>query len=83
VKQYLTAIAIAILLALCAGCNTTLHKPTTAGNVGTTALVAYSVEGVGLARQVLKQPTCATPPVYPCVTAEAKQKVDAADEAAW
>lgn len=78
------ALFIACVLVL-AGCGSTgtLHKPTTAGNIGTTALVAYTLEGVGVARQVLRQPACATPAVYPCVPQSVKDKVDAADLAAY
>lgn len=83
--KFLTALLIACLLAVVAGCGATgtLHKPTTAGNVGTTALVAYTLEGVSVTRQVLKQPTCATPAVYPCVPQAIKAKVDAVDQAAY
>lgn len=69
------------LLSACAGQS--LLVPTTAGNAGTTALAAYSIEGVGVNRQVQKQPTCAAVPVYPCVSQAIKDKLDAADEAAW
>lgn len=65
-----------------AGCATNLHKPTTAGNAGTQALVAYSVAGAGVG-QYLALPLCAIPPVYPCKTQQINDRLVAADTAAF
>jgi hypothetical protein len=70
------------LLAVMAGCAGTLDKPTTPGNAGTSALVAYSVAGF-TAGQYLAFPLCANPPVYPCKTQEINDKLVAADAAAY
>lgn len=69
-------------LALSAGCAETLHKPTTAGNAGTSALIAYSVAGAGVG-QYLALPFCAQPPVYPCKTHALNQSLSVADTAAY
>lgn len=69
-------------LAVVAGCAETLHKPTTAGNAGTSALVAYAVAGAA-AGKYLAYPLCAAPPVYPCKTQAINDKVALADTAAY
>lgn len=74
----LTFFAVAFL----SGCAENLHKPTTAGNAGTSALVAYSVAGAGVG-QYLALPLCGTPPVYPCKTAAMNQNLAVADTAAY
>jgi len=68
--------------AIIGACSSNLHKPTTAGNAGTTALVAYSVAGAGVG-QYLALPLCATPPVYPCKTQVINDRLMAADTAAY
>ena len=74
-------VALSVLLAV-TGCSTNLHKPTTAANAGTTALVAYSIAGAGVG-QYLALPFCATPPVYPCKTPALNQQLATADTAAY
>lgn len=69
-------------LAVVAGCAENLHKPTTAGNAGTSALVAYAIAGAA-AGKYLAYPLCATPPVYPCKTQAINDKVALADTAAY
>jgi hypothetical protein len=79
------ALSISVGLAACAGgCGTsgTLHAPTQPGNVATTVNTGYGVAGLGV-RQFLKLKLCETPPAYPCATQAQKDKVDAADEAAY
>ena len=71
---------LAVALSAC-GANT-LHKPTTAGNAGTSALVAYAVAGAA-AGKYLALPLCAQPPVYPCKTQAINDKVALADTAAY
>lgn len=74
---------LALVLALTvSACAENFHKPTTAGNAGTTALVAYAVSGAA-ASQYLALPLCATPPVYPCKTQAANERIAAADTAAY
>lgn len=77
-------LVLAMILSLCAfpGCTDTMHKPTTAANAGTSALVAYSVAGAGVG-QYLALPLCATPPVYPCKTQAINDKLAAADTVAY
>ena len=77
--KYATAI---VLCALLAACGENIHKPTTIGNAGTAALVAYSVAGEGVA-QYLALPLCARPPVYPCKTQSANDALVKADTAAY
>jgi len=80
--------ALVALIVLCAfalgGCATsgTLHKPTTAGNAGTSALVAYAAGGF-FAGQYLGLDPCATPPVYPCKTKAVNDQVLHADKVAY
>jgi hypothetical protein len=69
-------------LAFMPGCATNLHKPTTAGNAGTTALVAYGVAGAGVA-DYLALPLCHTPPVYPCKTQAINDRLVLANRAAY
>lgn len=69
-------------LAACQGCAENLHKPTTAANAGTSALVAYAAAGF-TAAQYLKLPLCATPPAYPCKMQAINDKLLAADMAAY
>lgn len=77
------AAAIAVL-SLCAfpGCAETLHKPTTVGNAGTTALVAYAAGGY-TAGKYFALPLCAPTPVYPCKTQAINDKLLLADTAAY
>ncbi len=77
--KLLFALVLAVTLSACA---TDFHKPTTAGNAGTTALVAYSVAGAGVGKY-LALPLCATPPVYPCKTQAINDRLAAADTAAY
>jgi hypothetical protein len=79
--KWITALSLTCMLAL-AGCAENLHKPTTLGNAGTSALVAYSVAGAA-AGKYLALPLCATPPVYPCKTQAINDRVAAADTAAY
>jgi hypothetical protein len=72
----------ALALAVVAGCGATLHKPTTPGNAGTSALVAYATAGF-TAGKYLAMDLCATPPVYPCKTQVINDKVLLADTAAY
>jgi hypothetical protein len=65
-----------------AGCAENVHKPTTVGNAGTAAMVAYSVAGMGVS-QYLALPLCAKPPVYPCKTQAANDNLAIADTAAY
>ncbi len=80
------ALAVLLILSLCAfgGCSSTgtLHKPTTAANAGTSALVAYAVAGAA-AGQYLALPLCAATPVYPCKTQAINDKLALADTAAY
>lgn len=64
------------------GCAENLHKPTTPGNAGTTALVAYAVAGF-TAGKYFALPLCATPPVYPCKTQALNDRLLLADTAAY
>jgi len=80
--RFLATMLLTASLALMPGCADKLHKPTTAGNAGTTALVAYSVAGAGVG-QYLALPLCATPPVYPCKTQVINDRLVAADTAAF
>lgn len=75
-------VALLIALSLVVGCAGTLHKPTTAGNAGTTALVAYAAAGF-TAGQYFSLPLCATPPVYPCKTQSINDKLATFDTAAY
>lgn len=72
----------AFALAFITGCASTLHKPTTAGNAGTSALVAYASAGF-IAGQYLALPVCGTPAVLPCKTQVVNDKVTLADTAAY
>lgn len=81
-KSFTFAAVIAGLLCLAGCAGKSLHKPTTAGNAGTQALVAYSVAGAGVG-QYLALPLCATPPVYPCKTQAINDRLVAADTAAY
>jgi hypothetical protein len=78
----LMAVVMLCAFAVVAGCGATLHKPTTAGNAGTSALVAYAVAGF-TAGQYLKLPVCAATPVYPCKTQAVNDRLVAADLAAY
>lgn len=80
-KTFLS-ICLSLAFVALAACGENLHKPTTVGNAGTTALVAYSVAGAGVA-QYLALPLCANPPVYPCKTKALNDKLAAADTAAY
>lgn len=73
---------LALAILMFTGCAQTLHKPTTAGNAGTSALVAYAIAGY-TAGQYLGLPLCAATPVYPCKTQAINDKVVAADLAAY
>lgn len=64
------------------GCASSLHKPTTAGNAGTTALVAYAVAGFG-AGKYFALSTCAKPPVFPCKNQAVNDRLLLADTAAY
>ncbi len=74
-------IPILVALLSLAGCGDMLHKPTTAGNAGTSALVAYSAAGYVVGKY-LGLPLCATPAVYPCKTQSTNDRLLAADTAA-
>lgn len=80
-RVFIVALLLASLVGI-AGCAENLHKPTTVGNAGTTALVAYSAAGVA-AGKYLALPLCATPAVQPCKTQAINDKVAAADTAAY
>lgn len=80
-KSFTLSLALVALLSL-AGCAESLHKPTTAANAGTTALVAYSIAGAGVG-QYLALPFCAAPAVYPCKTPALNQQLATADTAAY
>lgn len=80
-KTYILAFLLAIPIAI-GGCSTNLHKPTTPGNAGTTALVAYAVAGF-TAGKYFALPTCNTPPVYPCKTQSINDRLLLADTAAY
>jgi hypothetical protein len=80
IRQLMLAVALCSL-AIVAGCGATLHKPTTEGNAGTTALIAYSVAGF-TAGQYFKLPLCGTPAVQPCKTQAVNDRLLAADTAA-
>lgn len=80
--RFLSTLALCFALALVAGCATPLHKPTTIGNAGTTALVAYFAANQAATKYVAL-PRCATPPVYPCSVQSIVDKVAAADTAAY
>lgn len=71
-----------LTLATLTACVGTLHKPTTAGNAGTSALVAYATAGFA-AGQYLKLPVCAATPVYPCKSQAVNDRLVAADLAAY
>jgi hypothetical protein len=75
------SLALVMLLALCAGCAATLHKPTTTGNAGTSALVAYASAGFVVSKY-LALPLCEKPPQYPCKTQATNDRLLAADTAA-
>lgn len=64
------------------GCATPIHKPTTAGNAATSALVAYAVVGYA-AGQYLALPLCGVPAVMPCKTQVVNDKLVLADTAAY
>lgn len=78
----LATLLLTASLALMPGCATNFHKPTTAGNAGTTALVAYGVAGAGVA-DYLALPLCHTPPVYPCKTQAINDRLVLANRAAY
>lgn len=80
--RIIVKVLLCVALAVVAGCATNLHKPTTAANAGTTALVAYSIAGAGVG-QYLALPFCATPAVYPCKTPALNQQLATADTAAY
>lgn len=73
---------IGIATMFLAACAENIHKPTTLGNAGTAALVAYSVAGAGVG-EYLALPLCAKPPVYPCKVQSINDKLAAADNAAY
>lgn len=76
----LAALSLVLTLAACAG--QTLHKPTTAGNAGTTALIAYAISGATAAKY-FALPLCTTTPVYPCKTQTLNDNLARADTAAY
>jgi hypothetical protein len=78
----LTLALVLTLGLLVGGCAENLHKPTTAGNAGTTALVAYAVAGF-TAGKYFALPTCNAPPVYPCKTQSINDRLLLADTAAY
>lgn len=79
--KFITALTLCAVLAL-AGCAENLHKPTTVGNAGTTALVAYFAANRAAVKYV-ELPRCATPPVLPCSTQAIVDKIALADTAAY
>lgn len=79
--RFITAILLTATLAL-AGCAETLHKPTTVGNTGTSALVAYFAANRAAVKYI-EMPRCATPAVQPCSTQAVVDKVALADTAAY
>lgn len=82
-KSCIRAFALVVMLCALVACGgNTLHKPTTAGNAGTTALVAYAAAAF-TASQYLALPLCATPAVYPCKTQSVNDRLVAADQAAY
>lgn len=86
-KRFSQVLAIAALvcglfvLSAC-GSTGTLHKPTTAGNAGTSALIAYSVAGF-TAGQYFALTLCGTPAVYPCKTQAVNDRLLLADTATY
>lgn len=78
--KWITAMVLALALTACGG--NSLHKPTTVGNAGTTALVAYYAANQAATKYVAL-PRCATPPVYPCNTQAIVTQVMTADTAAY
>ena len=81
-KSFTLSILLLASFTLAGGCASTLHKPTTAGNAGTTALVAYGVAGAGVA-DYLALPLCHTPPAYPCKTQVINDRLVLANRAAY
>lgn len=73
-----------VLAAACfmGGCAEKLHKPTTVGNAGTTALVAYFAANQA-ATKYIALPRCAAPPVQPCSVQSVVDKIATADTAAY
>lgn len=82
--RWLAAAAMLCAVVALTACGTTgsLHKPTTAGNAGTTALVAYAVSGATAANYFALS-VCATPAVYPCKTQALNDQLKRADTAAY
>lgn len=78
--KWITATILALALAACGGER--LHKPTTAGNAGTTALVAYFAANRAAVKYI-ELPRCATPRVLPCSDQAVVDKIARADTAAY
>lgn len=75
--------ALSLILAVLTACaGQTLHRPTTAGNAGTSALIAYAISGA-TAGKYFALPLCATPPIYPCKTQALNDRLALADTAAY
>ena len=81
-RNFILTALLSLALIVVGGCAEKLHKPTTAGNAGTTALVAYAVAGFS-AGKYFALPLCATPPVYPCKTQSINDRLLLADTAAY
>lgn len=78
--KWIIASLLALALAACGGER--LHKPTTAGNAGTTALVAYFAANRAAVKYI-ELPRCATPRVLPCSDQAVVDKIALADTAAY
>lgn len=78
--KLILALVLAVTLSACAGNG--LHKPTTVGNAGTTALVAYFAANQA-ATKYIALPRCGQPAVQPCSVQSVVDRVADADTAAF
>jgi len=78
--KFILASLLTLALAACGGER--LHKPTTAGNAGTTALVAYYAANRAAVKYI-ELPRCVTPRVLPCSDQSVVDKIALADTAAY
>lgn len=78
--KYMVLSFLFALLAACGG--NSLHKPTTTGNAGMSAVMAYSLAGIGVG-EYLALPLCPSPAVYPCKTQATNDSLVKANAAAY
>lgn len=80
--KYVLAFLLFLPIALGGCTGNGLHKPTTPGNAGTTALVAYFAANQA-ATKYIALPRCGTPAVQPCSVQSVVDSVARAGTAAY